>query len=174
MKWIALFSQTGSEIYNIAQNIGREPDIIITNNKDDKTWHPGVSELTSSMIIGKHKDLMSALMNMSSEDTIITLHGYLRIIPDKICDKFVVINGHPGDIVEYPELKGKDPQKKALELKLPSTGVVLHKAIAEVDAGEILLRAYHPIREGTDENQLITDLKHIQLTLWTLYLKDKL
>lgn len=171
--WIALFSQTGSEIYNIASRINRVPDIIITNNDAPDTWHPGIAELTSSMIIGKHKDLMSIMINMNT-DALVTLHGYLRILPPEVVDRFNIVNGHPGDIVKYPELKGKDPQAKAIELGLPSTGAVLHKAVAEVDAGEILKHATRDILAGTTTEQLILDLKSLQLELWCELLRERL
>ena len=171
--WIALFSQTGSEIFNIAMRLKRAPDFIITNNEDRSTWHPGIERLESSMIIGKHKDLMDVMMNMR-EDALVTLHGYLRILPPEIVERFNIINGHPGDIVKYPELKGKDPQAKAIELGLPSTGVVLHKAVAEVDAGEILKREERAIYAGTNTEQLILDLKAIQLNLWCELLREQL
>ena len=175
MKWIALFSQTGSEIANLSEALGRFPDVVLTTNKNLKSWDKRISEWSPDrvILIDSHANHMKYLRDLS-ERALVTMHGYLRIVPDDVCNMHDIINGHPGDIVEFPQLKGKDPQKKALELKLPSTGVVLHKAVAEVDAGEIVLRAYHPIQEGTDENQLISDLKRIQLVLWTLYLKDKL
>lgn len=163
--WIALFSQSGSEIYNIAQRIGRAPKYIMTNNADRETWHPGLEELGSIIITHKHAMLMDMLMGMRN-DPLITLHGYLRILPQEVVEKHEVINGHPGDIIKYPELKGKDPQAKAIELGLPSTGVVLHKAVAEVDAGEILKHQVRTIHAGTTTEQLILDLKALQLDLW--------
>ena len=33
--WIAFFSQTGSEIVNISQALGREPDLIVTNKRTE-------------------------------------------------------------------------------------------------------------------------------------------
>ena len=33
--WIAFFSQTGSEIANLQQALGRTPDLIITNDRPD-------------------------------------------------------------------------------------------------------------------------------------------
>lgn len=171
--WIALFSQTGSEIYNIAQRLNRYPDFILTNNQDRDSWHPGLLD-TRSMIIGAHKELMGTIAIMPSEDALVTLHGYLRILPEAIVERFEVINGHPGDIVKYPELKGKDPQAKAIDLGLPSSGAVLHKAVAEVDAGEILKHQERAIHAGTTTEQLILDLKAIQLDLWCELLRERL
>lgn len=171
--WVALFSQTGSEIYNIAKRLRRHPDFILTNNKNFSTWHPGILDLDSSVIIHPHNELMEALMKLP-DDALVTLHGYLRILPEEVVDKFEVINGHPGDIIKYPELKGKDPQQKAMDLGLPSTGVVLHKAVAEVDAGEILKHCTRDILAGTTTEQLILDLKSLQLDLWCELLRERL
>ena len=48
-KWVALFSQTGSEVVDLALHFDRWPDIIITNNKggnihplDIYNGHPGL------------------------------------------------------------------------------------------------------------------------------------
>ena len=171
--WIALFSQTGSEIYNIAQRTHRAPKYIMTNNANRETWHPGLEELSSIIITSKHAMLMDMLMGMRNSP-LITLHGYLRILPEEVVEAHEVINGHPGDIIKYPELKGKDPQAKAIELGLPSTGVVLHKAVAEVDAGEILKHCTRDILAGTTTEQLILDLKALQLDLWCELLRERL
>ena len=54
---------------------------------------------------------MLYLVNNLKHD-LITLHGYLRIIPENICKQCKhIYNGHPGLINMYPELKGKDPQE---------------------------------------------------------------
>jgi folate-dependent phosphoribosylglycinamide formyltransferase PurN len=171
--WVTFFSQTGSEIYNITQRIGRQPDFIFTNNTDVETWHPGLLKTNSTVVIDTHKKLMQTLQKLPNE-ALVTLHGYLRILPAEVVSQFEVINGHPGDIIKYPELKGKDPQAKAIELGLPSTGVVLHKAVAEVDAGEILKYQERTIHAGTTTEQLILDLKAIQLDLWCELLRERL
>ena len=100
--WVALFSQTGSEIYNIAQRTHKAPKYIMTNNIHRVTWHPGLEELGSTIITGKHAMLMDMLMGMRNSP-LVTLHGYLRILPEEVVTAHEVINGHPGDIVKYPE-----------------------------------------------------------------------
>lgn len=176
MKWVAFFSQTGSEIYNITQRIGRVPDLIMTNNLDRESWHPGIHGLDTKIIAADHANLMDAShITIDDGSPLVTLHGYLRILPAEFVERFEVINGHPGDIETYPDLKGKDPQVKALELGIPFTGVVLHKAVAEVDAGEILKReAYAIIHSQITIEQLILDLKDIQLKLWCELLGERL
>ena len=171
MKWIALFSQSGGEIVNLSKKLGRTPDCVLTNNLKPETWRYGIYELSSKRYIMTHKDIVDYLMSI--EPGLVTLHGYLRILPAEVCERHTVVNGHPGDIVLHPELKGKDPQKKALELGLVSTGVVIHKAVAEVDAGEILEHGTYDIPTDITEEQLILNLKELQLRLWVNYLKDK-
>ena len=38
-RWIALFSQSGSEIVSISEKLGHWPDVILTNNMDKNTFH---------------------------------------------------------------------------------------------------------------------------------------
>lgn len=172
MRWVTLFSQSGSEIYNLSLELGRLPDIILTNNMNRETWNHGI-HLVGDVVVDKHLNLMDVIRKLDPEDTIITLHGYLRILPADIADKYNIINGHPGDIINFPNLKGKDPQAKALELGLASTGVVLHRVTPEVDDGEIV--KYANIKITTDElNSLILTLKDLQLDLWTEYMREVL
>lgn len=138
MKWVVLFSQTGSEIVELCNKLGRKPDLIYTNNFENEIkYHPGICDL-GIPILGKHLELMQYLRSLTTEDTIITLHGYLRIIPEDICNQFNILNGHPGNILLYPELKNKDPQIRAWEGKYPTIGSVVHKVTPELDCGEII------------------------------------
>ena len=110
MKWVAFFSQTGSEIVNLTNALGRKPDLIVTNNFEDKIpYHEGVRKLDVTIQSGRHDILMTYFRNQAiykPEELLITLHGYLRIIPADICEKYTIFNGHPGAIDLYPELKG--------------------------------------------------------------------
>ena len=72
---------------------------------------------------------------------LITLHGYLRILPAEICRKYTQIyNGHPALISHYPELKGLDKQEDVWfhKDKYPYIGSVIHQCTEELDAGQIL------------------------------------
>lgn len=170
MKWVALFSQSGSEVVRLASHLGTCPDMTITTNHKFDTWHEGVEQLPRVAIM-KSQDIHSMLENRN-ETLLITMHGYLRILPETICKKHLVFNGHPGDIIKYPELKGKDPQKKALELKLPSTGVVIHRATEVLDGGDIYRFARVNIPLGCEEKYLTQVLKDTAVRLWTDFMTD--
>ena len=103
-KWISFFSQTGSEIADISEALGQAPDVIITNDRPDHlrtideriekqgyfTWANKPSE----------EDYISLLE--AYPDAIVTLHGWLRIVPPYVCERSKIYNGHPGLITKYP------------------------------------------------------------------------
>lgn len=170
--WACMFSQSGSEIAGICKKLNRKPTVIFTNNMKDETWHPYIKEC--NVAAWHHDSIMSFLDSVEPGGWIITLHGYLRIIPADVCNVFEMYNGHPGDIITYPQLKGKDPQKKALELGLPSTGTIIHKVTPGVDEGKILRIQHQVITPGMTEEELINELKIKSIDLWVDFLQTRL
>lgn len=175
--WIAFFSQTGSEIANISEALKREPDLVITNKdpfkcqdvdeRIDRMYHlPGKPKVED------YEEILSGFDN-----PIITLHGYLRILPKEICEKYQIYNGHPGLITEYPELKGKDPQVRAYEGikegKYSVAGAVLHKVIPEVDEGKIIAEERFNTF-GLSLDDLFRILKDRSLYMWINFLRKVL
>lgn len=169
-KWIALFSQTGSELKNLQDMLGRKPDFVLSNSKVKVVDGLNIS------LESPHQDLMLWLnSNHFFTDVIVTLHGYLRIIPPDICNKYEMYNGHPALISKYPELKGKDPQERTWNEreKYPIIGSVVHKVVEGVDEGDIVSEVAYTNRcESVDE--LFNKLKQSSLEAWYLFLKDKL
>lgn len=178
--WIALFSQTGSELVAISERLGRWPDAILTNNRD-RDWRTNDSPFYRRNIMtdspSEIYQTLRVYRNLFADvDIIITLHGFLRILPPDICEMFEIYNGHPGDIITYPELKGKDPQAKALELGHPTARAVIHRVTPVVDDGEIVaITPLIPITDTLqDVNVLINILKSDSVSAWVELLKDKL
>ena len=164
MKWIALFSQTGSEIKALSEYTGKYPDLIFTNNPNREQWvdnHPHAFRM-------KHDLIMDYLNTLENKDVLITLHGYLRIIPSDICEKFEIVNGHPGLITEYPELKGKDPQERITE-EMDWIGSVCHKVTAGVDEGPVLTQSMVKNTGGDYYNVL----KETSLKAWRQYFVER-
>jgi len=174
MYWIALFSQTGSEIVELCNEIGRTPDLILTNNKEIEKHHPGVVLLSAPMYFSDHDGLMKFLRDNynNPKEVLITLHGYLRIIPPDICNKFKIYNGHPGYITAYPELKGKDPQVRAWEGNYKWVGCVIHKVTPGVDEGPIEEQTGVP-NTTTSLDELYSLLKRKSLYLWVKFMWRK-
>jgi folate-dependent phosphoribosylglycinamide formyltransferase PurN len=178
MKWVAFFSQTGSEIVDLSKRLGHKPDLIVTNNFEEKIkFHPGIRELNTTILSAKHDAIMNYFRNQRVFDvseTIISLHGYLRILPADICEKYEIYNGHPGAITLYPELKGKDPQEKVWQEneKYTTIGSVVHRCTAELDDGEVLKTVYLRNRNYTKED-LYASLKMTSSSAWLFFLREK-
>jgi len=172
-KWIAFFSQTGAEIADLSENIGRWPDLIITNERPDhlRTIDPRIVEYGYTEI--PNKPTVSDLDAVLQDNAIITLHGWLRIMPEVICNKYLIYNGHPGLITKYPELKGKDPQVKAHKLGHEVAGAVIHKVTAGVDEGRVIMEEYFNATQ-LDLDELFRILRDRSLYMWSNLLKKVL
>ena len=171
--WVTLFSQTGAEIADISESLGRWPDLIITNKRpnhlrtiDSRIVEYGYTELPNI-------PTLEDIENVLKDNAIITLHGWLRIMPPDICEKYLIYNGHPGLITKYPELKGKDPQVRAFEGKYPIAGAVIHRVVAGVDEGRVIMEEkFNAMNLSLDE--LFRILRDRSLFMWTNFLKKVL
>ena len=170
--WITFFSQTGSEIVEISKSLKRWPDLIITNKRPDhlRTINPDLEE---KVVYVENRPSTEELEEILSkyDNPIITLHGWLRVMPASICEKYNIFNGHPGLITEYPELKGKDPQIRAFEGKYPIMGCVLHKVTAGVDEGRIIAEERFNAFDITEE-EMWKVTRDRSLYLWCQFLKN--
>lgn len=168
MKWVALFSQTGSEIRELSKALNDEPDYIYTNNFNTEDWWHNLDYVT----VLNHVDIMRKIETFDPSEVFITLHGYLRIIPPEICNEYTIYNGHPGLITHYPQLKGKDPQEKIDLNTMKYLGSVCHRVTAEVDSGEILTSKHVELTKESYHNRY-TVLKQTSLQAW-IELFDKI
>jgi len=172
-KWITFFSQTGAEIADLSESIGRWPDLIITNQRPDhlRTIDPRIVEYGYTEV--PNKPTISDLDAVLQDNAVITLHGWLRIMPPVICDKYLIFNGHPGLITKYPELKGKDPQVKAHKLGHEVAGAVIHRVTAGVDEGKVIMEEYFNAMQ-LDLDGLFRILRDRSLYMWSNLLKQVL
>jgi folate-dependent phosphoribosylglycinamide formyltransferase PurN len=175
--WVAFFSQSGSELFNIIHHTGRIPAAIITNRQDDSGLNIGLKELRNNgqlnwITIPKNPESRDYKKVLKSfKEPLITLHGYLRIIPKDICKKYKnIYNLHPGLITKYPDLKGKDPQVRAVRAGYKIAGAVIHKVIPAVDEGEVITS--HAINIiGLNEEEVIEQLHCLGSIMWYNFFK---
>ena len=189
MKWVAFFSQTGSEIVNISRAINRWPDLVVTNKQDDKTTHVELvqrvrqkdTELLTLPNWPKEIDYLnvadvlgySILDEKWQDEVLITLHGYLRILPPDFTKSSTIYNGHPGAIHIHPELKGLNPQKKAWKENHIRVGCVIHKVIPELDDGPIVEKCL--INNNFETFIDFLDALHVASSeLWINFLNERL
>lgn len=179
MIWIPFFSQTGSEIANLVTSLGFKPELIATNNIVEEKWqyHPGVRDMEVTMLQANHNALMQYFETQTiydPKDVIITLHGYLRIIPKHICEKYTIYNGHPANIRLFPELKGLDPQVRTWENRAnyPIIGSVVHKVTPGVDEGP-LVKEVSVTNNCKTLDEMFEKLKQTSLWSWEFFLREK-
>jgi methionyl-tRNA formyltransferase len=179
--WLALYSQTGSEIVNLSKQLGFSPDRVITDNLDHSKWDPEISSYCKSIIVnsikGCYKNVKLEFYRTLLKDyDVITLHGWLNIIPPEICEEFKLYNGHPGLINYYPELKGKDPQVRAFN-NIGSylyVGSVIHEVTKDIDCGDII--CYNKISNvkcGETLDETFNCLKQTSLNSWVDFFTNK-
>lgn len=174
--WVAFFSQTGSEINNLCKALEIYPDAIVTNRLTTE----GVNvELLTTTTFREHKLNRTVWYMLQAKPTVenyreilshfknpvITLHGYLRVIPKEICEQYEIYNLHPGLIDKYPSLKGFNPQERAFSQGYKLAGCVIHKVVPEVDAGEILMSQGISI-ENMQLKEVYEKLHTVAFDLW--------
>lgn len=179
--WVTFFSQTGTEINNLCKDLGIYPDAVITNKQGTENIN---KDLLNTTTFREHKlnrtiwyilpqkptieNYLSVLSNFNNP--IVTLHGYLRIIPKEICEKYEIYNLHPGLIDKYPSLKGFNPQERAFREGYKLAGCVIHKVVPEVDAGEIILSQGVSI-DNKSLDEVYLSLREVALDLWKSFFK---
>lgn len=168
MNWIPFFSQTGSEILHIIKALNVEPLFIVTNKKErdycEELKQYNIMHFSSFKELEKIKYIL--------DNSIVTLHGFLRIIPPQLITSNM-FNGHPGLITKYPELKGFNPQEKAYNLHLKTSGSVIHEVTDVVDSGRIL--AYKEIDiQNLSLDEIYSKLHDNSINLWIDFLKDRI
>ncbi len=177
-KWIAMFSHTGSEIVNISKEIGKIPAKVITNaDPNSKNIHPEIRKFPEVIFTKANPKPIDYDRFFGDVDhALISLHGWMRIVPGSVCEKYEIWNLHPGLITEYPELKGKDPQKKVFENKqktYDNVGCVIHRAIAEVDSGDIFME--RSTRNNYNSPKILEKYLHgMAGDMWVDFLNHKL
>lgn len=175
-KWIAFFSMSGSEIYHVSHRLKKMPDLVVTNRKTLEGVNVQLlSKLPAEQLVvlpnkPTTEEYLTAINEVGTSDVLITLHGYLRIVPEVVCDTFEIINCHPGLITMYDELKGKDPQARAINH--PTIGTVLHRVTAGVDEGPIISAASCDNVYFT-ETAITHKLKQMSEDLWIELLRKR-
>lgn len=151
LKWVALSTRTGSEICDLAEHLKIAPYLIFrTNNSlepDERLVQFKDRIVTlNPKTLDELQEFADTHLRVFKQYPLITLNGWMHIIPKGICEKYPMFNGHPGLIHRdfYPDLKGKDPQERvAANLdKYKFIGSVVHRVTPTVDDGEIMSFAY--------------------------------
>jgi folate-dependent phosphoribosylglycinamide formyltransferase PurN len=175
--WVAFFSQTGTEIHELSNALGIYPSAIVTNNIFPTRINSNLLSVTKFREIKLNEDIWHQMPSNRPtvfdynyvlekfENPVVTLHGFLKIVPKEICDRYEIYNLHPGLIDKYPALKGFNPQERAFTEGYKLAGCVIHKVTPGVDEGEILMSQGVNI-EGLTLDGVYGALRITALDLW--------
>ena len=152
VNWIALFSHSGKEIADLSEALGFRPKVIFTDNLDANKWdsrlitghNVSIPFEGDFSVKGVRETIYKDLRDEKYDSKLlITLHGFMGIIPKDLCESRFIINGHPGLSHIYPDLIGKDPQEKVATniSRYPMIGSIVHKVSPEIDSGELFSMA---------------------------------
>lgn len=176
-RWIAIFSQTGSELDEVVQGINRIPDEVFTDGDyAGRVFQNCYTTARGCAMPKSHAEIEDWLIENAAEGDLVTLHGYLNILSPEVCNlPCTIVNGHPGLITRYPELKGRDPQEKVLKrlLDYDEIGCVLHRVTPKIDGGEILRSIHRPRTPELHSRSILYAVLHdMSVSLWIMYLKE--
>ena len=166
-KWVAFLSHTGNEIYNVASAIGRFPDRVVTNKSpDDKNINKKLLNKVD-VVYTRDRPEVEDYSRVIWNDSVVTLHGWMRIVPKQICKEYDIYNLHPGLITKHPELKGADPQKKIYTSTktYKQVGCVIHRVTDKLDSGKVMLER-STFNHYSGETQLTEALHEMATDMW--------
>lgn len=177
--WGVLVSQTGSEVVAISEKLGILPSLVVTNRVtkiSEKNMEIFGKNNVEIVVLPNKPTLDQYLRSGLLEKKLITLHGFLRIIPEGFFPHFKgkIYNGHPALISEYPELKGFNKQEDIAgnQEKYPKCGSVVHEVIPELDAGPIIVaKAVFNTANTIDEAYAL--LRETSLRSWEIFFEGR-
>jgi len=160
-----LISGRGSNLQAIIDAIaGRRLDatiaVVISNRENagglERARRAGIETLTlSHRGWPSRDDYDRALVRelRTREVALVCLAGYMRKIGAPLIDAFpnAVLNIHPSLLPSFP---GLHAQQQALDHGVKTSGVTVHFATADLDAGPIIVQRTVPVRDDDTEETL--------------------
>lgn len=171
--WIAFFSHTGIELCRLIKQSGRVPDLIVTNNYENVDESLGeytdlikyIPAEPTAKDYNQVLDDFKEMENAKNKDILITLQGWTRVIPARICNKYKVVLFHIGTISLCQGLfKGYDPQDISL----------CRKTTDQLDSGKILKILKNSIEDCDTLETVYEKWALIDSTHQSLYLRKNL
>lgn len=176
-KWYSLFSHTGKETETLQERMaGVLPMHTAITNNMGYAGNLQCKKMTADAI-----NTWLLTVGNIERDSIITLNGYMRILPVDILKYLYsidckIFNIHPAPIMLYPELKGADPQERMYkgiqEGKYNFIGNVIHLVDEGVDTGPIISWALKIADPGMTKEEMYSDLREMALDQWVEVLQE--
>lgn len=119
---------------------------------------------------GRRKEFTTAIVDelKNNEIDLIVLAGFMTILTDEMFEAYDgrVMNVHPSLLPAFTGTHGRGTMTATLEAGVKVTGVTVHIATAEVDAGPILAQGEVPVLDGDDEDSLHERIQKVEHVLY--------
>ncbi len=119
---------------------------------------------------GRREELTQAIVDqlVAHHIDIVVLAGFMTILSPSLFDQFPnrVLNVHPSLLPAFTGTHGRGTMTATLQSGVKVTGVTVHIATAEVDAGPILSQESVEILDGDDEDILHERLQKVEHRLY--------
>lgn len=164
VNWIALTSRSGATLARVVDQSFIVPETIVSAK----------TRKEHNMTMNWLRDIHQSYKNTNGTLPIITLNGYMWIIPEDVCDMFEIYNLHPANLIKTPELVGKDPLERFFEVNKEKNsytlGSTIHRVIKEVDKGSIISTSDFEASNLQEAYQKSFD---VNVDLWLKFINDR-
>lgn len=178
VKWYSLFSHTGKETETLWRLMNGKVELkaVLTTNYGYKGDLPRLK-------CGPANFINQWLLTPGNvePDSIVTLNGYMRILPENVIEYLhsigcKVLNIHPAPIQLYPDLRGKDPQERLYNGiksgEYTYIGVVIHNVDTGVDTGSIVNWRIELADPSMPKEYLYEHLHEVGTEMWVEVLEE--
>ena len=98
----------------------------------------------------------------SYEPTLVVLAGYMKILAPRVVEAYPTLNTHPALLPAFPGAHGV---RDALAYGVKVTGVTVHFATGDLDAGPVVAQEAVPVLGDDDEASLHERIKAVERRL---------
>lgn len=151
-------------------------DLLISDQADAGALERAAQAGIESIVIprseykGRRDDLTQAITTALLEHNIdvVVLAGFMTILAPSIFERFHhrIVNVHPSLLPAFTGTHGRGTMTATLQSGVKLTGVTVHIATADVDAGPILSQESCEVLDGDDEDTLHARLQKIEHRLY--------
>ncbi len=170
-----LVSGSGTNLQAIIDD-GIAVSLVLTDRPDipsiDRANKAGIEfcVVDRSLYKGRREDFTQAVVNELEARNIdlVVMAGFMTILTPILFEKFegCVLNIHPSLLPAFTGTHGHGTMTATLESGVKVTGVTVHIATADVDAGPILAQESVEVLENDDEDSLHERIQKVEHRLY--------
>ncbi len=170
VKRIAIFaSGSGSNALKIIEYFAESKivkvECLLSNNPSAFALERAINMGIDTMIFNRQQFYETFFIEnflQNRQINLVVLAGFLWLVPEKMVQKFKIINIHPALLPQYggKNMYGMKVHKAIIENKEPYSGITIHRVNEKYDDGEIIFQARCKINQ-TDTPESLAEKIHV-------------